>query len=397
MLSKNIISSFNSTSSRLLSSNKRTSSYLNKRFFSTEESPYPTFTIGLIAGDGIGKEVIPCAERLLSEIPTEMIKANFQFIKLDAGWETFQKTGNALPKETIDQLKKCNGALFGAVSSPVTKVEGYSSPIVGMRKALDLYANIRPAFSSPLLNTKAGVDMVIVRENTECLYVKRERLEDNGNTAIAERVITRKASTRIAEMAFKIATKRLAERSKESRKKARVTIVHKSNVLSVTDGLFRECCFEVAKKYPNIPVEEQIVDSMVYKLILNPVYYDVVVAPNLYGDILSDASAALVGGLGVVPSSNVGDAFAMGEPVHGSAPDIAGKGIANPVGTLRSASMLLQTMLGLENPKRICDAIEEAISFTMRTGTKTQDCGGKNTTKQVTESVITNMKQILAR
>jgi homoisocitrate dehydrogenase len=277
--------------------------------------------IGSIPADGIGKEVVPESQRVIKEsLKCFSNSPIIEFIPLEAGWETFQKQGKALPEKTITTLKSCHGAIFGSVSSPSYKVEGYSSSIVQMRKLLDLYANLRPIISSPVKGSRNNIDMLIVRENTECLYIKKEKLQDNGKTAIAERLITYKASIRIAETAFNQAIKRLEIRKKlsNSKKNAKVTIVHKSNVLSITDGLFRECCFEVSKKFSNVEVEEQLVDSMIYKMILNPQYYDVVVAPNLYGDILSDAGAALVGGLGLIPSANVGDTFSMVEPVHGS-------------------------------------------------------------------------------
>ncbi len=298
------------------------------------------YRIALIPGDGIGKEVIPAAARVLEEMGLPI-----HFVELEAGWETFQRGGNALPEETVAELKRCHGALFGAVSSPSHRVPGYSSPIVALRRILDLYANLRPVVSAPVPGSRLGVDMLIVRENTECLYVKRERTEDGGDTAIAERVITRRASARIARMGFLQAERRQkAERSAggpAEGKRALVTIVHKANVLSVTDGLFREAALAVSGEFPGVTVEEQLVDSMVYRMILEPERYDVVVAPNLYGDILSDAGAALVGGLGLVPSANVGENFVLAEPVHGSAPDIAGHGIANPLATIRAAALLL--------------------------------------------------------
>jgi homoisocitrate dehydrogenase len=259
----------------------------------------------LLPADGIGKEVVPACREVL-----DAAGAPFKYIDLEAGFELFQKTGVALPQKTVDALKhECVGSIFGAVSSPSHRVEGYSSPIVKLRKELDLYANVRPVSLA-----SKGIDMVIVRENTECLYVKQEELklqEDGTKIARATRVITEKASKRIGEMAFDIASKR-----KHPNRKPLVTIVHKSNVLSVTDGLFRETVLQVSKnpKYAGITVQEQIVDSMVYRLFREPQVFDVVVAPNLYGDIISDGAAALVGSLGVVPSANVGGKHIMAEP-----------------------------------------------------------------------------------
>merc|ERR1712225_152032 len=276
-----------------------------------------TLRIGLIPGDGIGREVIPAGRRILEALPASL-KLKFEFVDLEAGFETFEKTGAALPDKTVEILKKeCDGALFGAVSSPSKAVKGYSSPIVALRKRLDLYANVRPVKS--VMTAKNPIDMVIVRENTEDLYVKAE-----------------KASYRIATMAGEIAQRRqkiMDSGVPSIHKGPLVTITHKSNVLSQTDGLFRSTVREALAKFPSVGVEEQIVDSMVYKLFRQPETYDVIVAPNLYGDILSDGAAALVGSLGLVPSANVGEGFAIGEPCHGSAPDIMGQNIANPIAT----------------------------------------------------------------
>jgi homoisocitrate dehydrogenase len=329
----------------------------------------------LIAGDGIGREVVPAAHRVL-----ESLGVAFEFVELEAGFETFERTGNALPEATLAALRTCDGAIFGAVSSPSRRVEGYSSPIVAMRKALDLYANLRPIVSMPVADSRPGVDMLIVRENTECLYVKRERLEDGGDTAIAERVITRRASQRIAHSAFEAVLRR-------NKATPRVTIVHKANVLQISDGLFRESALQVATGYPTVAVEEQLVDSMAYRMIREPQRYDVVVAPNLYGDILSDAAAALVGGLGIVPSANVGDGFVMVEPVHGSAPDIAGRGVANPIATILAAALLLD-VLGMGDQG---DRIRRAVDATLRAGVLTPDLGGSADTAEVAEGVVRNL------
>jgi homoisocitrate dehydrogenase len=353
-------------------------------------SNYPkTHQIALIPGDGIGKEVVPAARRVL-----EATGIAFLFVDLEAGWECFQRTGTALPADTLEALRGCHGAIFGAVSSPSYKVPGYSSPIVAMRKELDLYANLRPSISAPVPGSQPGIDLLIVRENTECLYVKRERLEDDGNTAIAERIITRAASTRIAQMAFEEARQRERQkaarplRSATKRQKGLVTIVHKANVLSVSDGLFRESALAVATEYPDVAVEEQLVDSMLYRLIRQPQRYDVVVAPNLYGDLLSDAAAALVGGLGLAPSANVGDTFVLVEPVHGSAPDIAGKGIANPIGAILAAAMLLRHL----GEDTAAHHVEAAVHRVLAEGPHTPDLGGDATTDAVTAAVIERLE-----
>ncbi|KAJ3723258.1 mitochondrial NAD-homo-isocitrate dehydrogenase LysB [Lentinula raphanica] len=339
-----------------------------------------SLTIGLIPADGIGKEVIPAArtaiEALGSDIPTP------KFVDLVAGFETFTRTGVALPEETVEVLKnECDCALFGSVSSPSKKVVGYSSPIVALRKILDLYANIRPVLSvSPNPNEPSKVDMIVVRENTECLYVKQEQqtVGEHGKEARATRLITERASTRIGEMAFELAL---------ARPRKHLTVIHKSNVLSVTDGLFRESVRAVPLRDPRfeaVTVAEQLVDSAVYRLFREPQIYDVMVAPNLYGDILSDAAAALVGSLGVVPSVNAGDDFVMGEPVHGSAPDIYGQGIANPVASIRSAALMLRHLGYADAAKRIDNAVDSVL----REGQLlTPDLGGSAKTAEVTEAI----------
>ncbi|KAJ3839136.1 homoisocitrate dehydrogenase [Lentinula raphanica] len=339
-----------------------------------------SLTIGLIPADGIGKEVIPAArtaiEALGSDIPTP------KFVDLVAGFEAFTRTGVALPEETVEVLKnECDCALFGSVSSPSKKVVGYSSPIVALRKILDLYANIRPVLSvSPNPNESSKVDMIVVRENTECLYVKQEQqtVGEHGKEARATRLITERASTRIGKMAFELAL---------ARPRKHLTVIHKSNVLSVTDGLFRESVRAVPLRDPRfeaVTVAEQLVDSAVYRLFREPQIYDVMVAPNLYGDILSDAAAALVGSLGVVPSVNAGDDFVMGEPVHGSAPDIYGQGIANPVASIRSAALMLRHLGYADAAKRIDNAVDSVL----REGQLlTPDLGGSAKTAEVTETI----------
>ncbi|KAK5015862.1 hypothetical protein BJ546DRAFT_1088775 [Cryomyces antarcticus] len=349
-----------------------------------------TLRIGLIPGDGIGREVIPAGRRILEALPSSL-NLKFSFVDLDAGFDTFKQTGVALPERTVETLKKeCDGALFGAVSSPTTATKGYSSPIVALRKRLDLYANVRPV--KTVRTTKSPVDLVIVRENTEDLYVKEEKTYEGPNGKVAEAIkrISEKASFRIAAMAGEIALRR--QRVRDSgvdsiHSKPLVTITHKSNVLSQTDGLFRETARRALaqSQYQSVGVEEQIVDSMVYKLFRQPSAYDVIVAPNLYGDILSDGAAALVGSLGLVPSANVGDGFAIGEPCHGSAPDIQGQGIANPIATLRSVGLMLE-FLGEE---QAAAKIYAAVDGNLEDGKLlSPDMGGSAKTDEVVEDIL---------
>ncbi|KAF9468993.1 mitochondrial NAD-homo-isocitrate dehydrogenase LysB [Collybia nuda] len=342
--------------------------------------------IGIIPADGIGKEVIPAAKAAIEALGSDIPQP--EFIDLLAGWETFTKTGVALPQETIDVLRnECDCALFGSVSSPSKKVVGYSSPIVALRKELDLYANIRPVFSvSPEAGQKSTVDLVVVRENTECLYVKQEQQiqTENGKEARATRLITERASKRIGQIAFEIAN---------ARSRKHLTIIHKSNVLSITDGLFRETVRKVPSlsadgKYDGVTVMEQLVDSAVYRLFREPEIFDVMVAPNLYGDILSDAAAALVGSLGLVPSINAGDNFVMGEPVHGSAPDIVGKGISNPLASIRSAALMLRHLGYTKGADRLDVAVDQVVR---EATTLTPDLNGKSTTQEVLTAVLARL------
>ncbi|AAS51706.1 ADL214Cp [Eremothecium gossypii ATCC 10895] len=357
-------------------------SLIHKATYATSK----TLTIGLIPGDGIGKEVIPAGQRVLEAIGKKH-DIRFSYEHLDAGWQTFLETGNALPGATVEALReRCQGALFGAVQSPTTKVEGYSSPIVALRRQLGLYANIRPVKS--VSGTGQPVDLVIVRENTEDLYVQQERTYVDAATGkrVAEAIkrISEPATERIAEISLRLALQRQRMGGRGA-----LTVTHKSNVLSQTDGLFKEVCREVyeanKKSYGSIEYNEQIVDSMVYRLFKEPHCFDVVVAPNLYGDLLSDGAAALVGSLGLVPSVNVGNNIIIGEPCHGSAPDIAGRGIANPIATIRSVSLMLQ-FLGLEEA---ASDIDQAVTGNLKDRqVVSPDLGGKNTTQEVLDDIL---------
>jgi homoisocitrate dehydrogenase len=358
-------------------------------------------TICLIPGDGVGREVIPAAARALATaLP------GVQFIEADAGWDCFVRTGAALPDATVEAVAGADGTLFGATQSPNEVVPGYRSPILALRKRFDLYANLRP--TTNLLSHVPGtreapgtsVDLLIVRENTEGLYAGRERRED-ADTVIAERVITRRASERIARVAFEQARRRAANcklQIANSRStnlpiyqstnlpmyQPTVTIVHKANVLKLTDGLFREASLAVAREYPDVKVNEMLVDAAAMWLVKDPGRFDVIVTTNLFGDILSDEAAGLVGGLGVAPSANLGAGrAAVCEPVHGSAPDIAGKGIANPVGAILSAAMLLDHL----GQAAAGDRVRRAVAATVAAGITTPDLGGGATTQEVTEDI----------
>ncbi len=338
----------------------------------------------VIPGDGIGPEVIAAALRAL-----EVIAPEIRIVEASAGWGTFQETGVALPEATLAEARNADAVFFGAVASPSHPVEGYRSPIVALRRALDLYANIRPVRSEGLA-APMPVDMVVVRENTEGLYSGRERQEDGGNVAIAERVITRRGSERIIRKAFELAVQRQATAGE---RQARVTIVHKANVLRVTDGLFRTVALEVAQDYPQVAVEELLVDTAAMHTARSPERFDVIATTNLFGDILSDIACIHGGGLGLAASANQGDQGALFEPVHGAAPDIVGKGIANPLAAIGCVALLLEWMAQRSDAaqQRYAPAagrVRAAMATVLHEGPHTPDLNGTATTNELTNAVI---------
>ena len=325
------------------------------------------YDIAIISGDGIGKEVMESAEFLLDKLDL-----NFNFKYGEAGFECFNKNGTTLPEETVKIAKSCDATLFGASTS----TPGQPSPIINLRKKLNAYANLRPIKSyKGVKSIKDNIDFIIVRENTEGLYSQIEYGDDCQ--VIAERVITRKASEKISDIAFKLAKRR--------NKQKKVTCVHKSNVLKKTDGVFKESFYNIAKKYPEVKTEDFYVDATAMYLITNPQNFDVIVSTNLFGDILSDESAGLVGGLGLAPSGNLGDENALFEPVHGSAPDIAGKGIANPCSMILSTAMMLDYLGEKETALKINKAVENIVA---KGKVLTPDLGGKAKTIEMTEAIV---------
>ncbi|MDO5860516.1 homoisocitrate dehydrogenase [Methanobrevibacter sp.] len=324
------------------------------------------YDIAIISGDGIGKEVMNACEYLL-----DSLDLNFSFEYGQAGFECFNNTGTTLPEETIKIANKSDAVLFGASTS----TPGQPSPIINLRKALNVYANIRPIKSYKGVNCiRDDIDFVIVRENTEGLYSQVEY--GDCDRMIAERHITKKASERISKAAFNLCIKR---------GQSKVTCVHKSNVLKKTDGIFRESFYKVAREYPKITSEDYYVDAMAMYLITQPQNFEVIVSSNLFGDILSDESAGLVGGLGLAPSGNIGDHNGLFEPVHGSAPDIAGKHIANPCSMILSASMMLDYLGEWEISNDIKQAVEKVIADCK---IRTPDLGGDASTMDVTKAIV---------
>ena len=327
------------------------------------------YNITLIPGDGIGPEVIKAARIVLE---ASGVKINWEIV--EAGEEVIQKFGTPLPNYVIDSIKKNKVALKGPITTPIGT--GFRSVNVALRQTLELYANIRPVKSYKGVPSRySDIDLVIVRENTEDLYAGIEH-KIGEDAAESIKIITRKASERIARFAFEL-TKR------EKRKK--VTVVHKANIMKYTDGLFLECVRKVSQEYPEIVFEEMIVDAMSMKLVQVPNNYDVLVMPNLYGDILSDLAAGLVGGLGVVPGANIGDKEAVFEPVHGSAPKHKGKFIANPTATILAGVMMLKYL----GENKAADRVGKAVVKVLEEGKYlTRDLGGNTGTIEYAEAVI---------
>jgi 3-isopropylmalate dehydrogenase len=326
------------------------------------------YSIATIPGDGIGTEVMAAAVKVLEAL-AEKTGLEFEFSLLYAGDEHKERTGVALPPETVEGVKASDACLFAAVGDTAKEV------IIPLRQRLNLYANLRPAKAYPGVPAiNPDVDIMIVRENTEGIY---KMIGDRGRDyGFNVRVITREASERIVRYAFEYARRN---------GKSKVSAVHKANVLDYTDDVFLEAARDVAKDYPGIAYEEVIVDACAMKLVLSPQQFQVIVTTNMFGDILSDEAAGLVGGLGMAPSGNVGDELCIFEPVHGSAPDIAGKGIANPVATILSAAMMLEWL----GEKEAADRVEAAVLKVLEEGAvRTPDLGGANTTDDVADAVI---------
>ncbi|WP_404806676.1 isocitrate/isopropylmalate family dehydrogenase [Methanobrevibacter smithii] len=331
---------------------------------STSNKKDNKYQIAVIPGDGIGKEVMEATISVLDELDVD-----FDYIYGIAGDECNEEHGTPLPQETIDIVRDSDACLFGAAGETAADV------IVKIRQEMKMFANLRPVKSYP--NTKSlfeNVDFMIVRENTEGLYIADQE-EETEDGAIAKRVITREAEERIIDYAFQYA---------KDNNRTKVTAVHKANVLKKTDGLFKEIFYEVSKKYPDIDTEDFYVDATAMYLVTQPQEFQVVVTTNLFGDILSDEGAGLVGGLGLIPSANIGADGALFEPVHGSAPDIAGQQKANPIAMMLSAIMMLR-YLG-ENDA--ADKFDAAILKVLSEGkTLTGDLGGSATTMEVAQAV----------
>jgi len=331
--------------------------------------------VTLIPGDGIGPEVADAAARA---IDATGVKIDWERVELNA--DIIQKRGEVLPPEVLDSLNRTYTGLKGPVTTPIAG--GFQSVNVALRKRLDLFANVRPIRSLPGVKTRfqdLKLDMVIFRENTEDLYSGLEH-EVVKDVVTSLKVITRTASIRIANYAFDYA---------KATNRRKVSAVHKANIMKLADGLFLRCCREVAAGHPEVRYEELIVDNASMQLVIRPETFDILLLPNLYGDIISDLCAGLVGGLGIVPGANMGEKHAVFEAVHGSAPDIAGKGIANPTALMLSGVMMLIHLKEMEAANRLQSAIESV--YASQTAV-TRDLGGNATTQQFTDAVVAAMK-----
>jgi len=329
--------------------------------------------VAVIEGDGIGKEVIPAAVDVLNAV-----NLDFEAVPVEIGYGKWERTGLAMDDDDLELLRSCDCILFGAITTP--NDPNYKSVLLRIRQELDLYANIRPfrplGITMDIPCQPEPFDIIIVRENTEGLYAGIEDVSQNR--ACSTRVVTRKGCLRIAKTACKLAKGRGNS----------ITIVHKANVLK-SCGFFRDICIEVANEN-GVRYNEMLVDAMAYSLVLNPERYDVIVTTNLFGDILSDLCAALVGSLGLCPSANIGDKYALFEPVHGSAPDIAGKGIANPLAAILSAKMMLE-WVG-ESGK--AELVRSAVDNVLQKGLRTADLGGTASTNDMANAIVEYIRSV---
>jgi isocitrate dehydrogenase (NAD+) len=331
-------------------------------------------TITLIPGDGIGPEVTEAVVRVL-----KTAQVSIAWDQHDAGVTAFKRVGQSLPVDLLDSIRRNKVALKGPVTTPIA--EGFTSVNVGLRKALDLYANLRPIANLEGVSSRfEGVNLVIVRENTEDLY---SGLEHEVVPGVVEslKIITEKASTRIARFAFEYA---------RANGRKRITGIHKANILKLGDGLFLQSIRAVAREYTDIAYDERIIDAACMSLVMQPEKFDVLLLPNLYGDIVSDLGAGLVGGLGIVPGANIGEGCAVFEAVHGSAPDIAGKNLANPIALLQSALLMLDHIGEAPAGQRIRTALRHVLA---EGRVRTRDLGGQATTTEFTEAICAEVER----
>ncbi len=330
--------------------------------------------ITLIPGDGIGPEVTDSCIKII-----DATGVNIEFEKVDAGADVMETEGTPLPDYVLSSIRKNKVAIKGPITTPVGS--GFRSVNVALRKKLDLYANLRPTRSFEGINTRyENIDLVVVRENTEGLYAGIERYtSDDKSSGETIRRITKDASERIAQFAFEYA---------KNEKRNKVTVTHKANIMKVTDGIFLDAARKISEKYPNVEFEDRIIDNMCMQLVVKPELYDIILAPNLFGDILSDLCAGLVGGLGIAPGANIGDEIAVFEPVHGSAPKYAGMDKVNSTATILSGVLMLKYIKETD----AADSITKALEAAFREGKHlTYDLGGDAKLSEFTEYIISKL------
>ncbi len=351
------------------------------------------YRIGLLYGDGIGPEIMKATVEILKAIVQSYSDLSVEWVEVPMGWEAIRLHNHPMPAETIEALSSCHGWIMGphdSASYP-DEMKVKLNPSGALRKHFDLYANIRPARNYPSVRSlKSGVDLVVVRENTEGFYADRNMYHGIGefmptpDIALATGVFTKQAATRIAHVAFQLATKR----------RKYVSIVHKANVLKLSNGLFLDTCYDVSKQYPNVRVDDYHIDAMTAHLLRRAPDFDVIVTTNMFGDILSDLTAELVGSLGMGGSLNASDKIAMAQATHGAAPDIANQGIANPTGIISSAIMLLQWMSTRFNDttlQKIAQTLEKVLDQVLVEAPLTPDMGGNGSTDAFAEAMIEHL------
>jgi isopropylmalate/isohomocitrate dehydrogenase-like protein len=338
------------------------------------------YSIAVLKGDGIGPEVTEAAVKVLEAVQDLSKNLTLHFLYGEAGYHCIAEYGTNLPEETIALLKRSNACLKGPMTTPEEPVAPVSVAVT-LRRMFNLYANVRPCRSFPRVEAlKPNIDLVVVRENTEGLYSGAE-FELAPGVGVALRIITKEASTRIAEFAFKLAANR----------KKHLTYVHKGNILRITDGIFKDAVKEAALKHPDVTVEELHVDAATMQLIKKPESFDVIVTTNLFGDILSDEAAQVTGSLGLAAGANIGDAYGMFEPVHGSAPKYKGQNRVNPIATVMAASMMLDYL----GEKQAAVRIEKAVMRVLGEGkVRTADLGGSSTTSEMRDAIASKINAL---
>jgi 3-isopropylmalate dehydrogenase len=355
------------------------------------------YRIAVMEGDGIGPEIVRETVKVLEAIQSVVSDLEFRFEKLPIGLEAYVNCGSTLPEATLERLRQCHAGILGPLTTHLYEKDNPNTVNASgaLRKRFDLYANIRPARNVPGVHTKFdGVDLIVVRENTEGMYADRNLHYGSGevmpdpDTVLSFRVVTRKASERLAKVGLELASSR----------RKHVSLVHKMNVLHKGCGMFVESCRNMAKAYPQIELDDYHIDAFALHLVQRPQDFDVIVTTNMFGDILSDLTAGLVGGLGLAPGLNLGDDFMIAQATHGSAPTIANKGIANPAAEILSAKMMLD-WLGIRNQdpqaSKAASIIESAIHVVMTQGIKTPDLGGTASTKDFGDAVVAQIEKII--